>query len=153
MRFIDSANIQVKSGKGGHGCLSFRREKYVARGGPNGGDGGNGGNVYARATNKLLSLYDFRVKRKYEAQNGQPGMGSQCDGRKGDDLIIDLPVGTQIYQQTDLGEILLADLSEIDTLVLLVQGGRGGKGMSILKALPIKPQNLHKKANSAKKKT
>ncbi len=128
MRFIDSAQINVKAGKGGNGCLSFRREKFVPRGGPNGGDGGNGGSVYARGTNKLLSLYDFRVKRNYEAQNGQPGLGSQCDGKKGEDLIIDLPLGTQIYQKTDIGEILLADLSEPELPMLLVQGGRGGKG-------------------------
>ncbi len=134
MRFIDSAEINVKAGKGGHGCLSFRREKYVARGGPNGGDGGNGGCVYARGTNKLLSLYDFRVKRNYEAQNGQPGMGSQCDGRGGDDLIIDLPLGTQIYQKTDLGEVFLADLAEPEELVLLAQGGRGGKGNEFFKS-------------------
>ena len=83
MRFVDEARIQVRAGKGGHGCLSFRREKFVPRGGPDGGNGGDGGSVYLKADNRLLSLYDFRLKRLYEAQNGRPGEGSQCDGRKG----------------------------------------------------------------------
>ncbi len=134
MRFIDSAEILVKSGKGGNGCLSFRREKYVARGGPNGGDGGAGGNVYARGTNKLLSLYDFRSKRIYEARNGHPGEGSQCDGAKGEDLIIDLPLGTQVYEKTEDGEVFLTDLSNPDELVLIAQGGRGGKGNEFFKS-------------------
>ena len=76
MRFVDEARIQVRAGKGGHGCVSFRREKFVPRGGPNGGNGGNGGSVILRAEPRLLSLYDFRLKRLYEARNGQPGMGS-----------------------------------------------------------------------------
>ena len=94
MRFVDEATIQVRAGKGGHGCVSFRREKFVPRGGPDGGDGGKGGSVILKADSRLLSLYDFRLKRQYEARNGQPGMGSQCNGRKGDDLILGLPVGT-----------------------------------------------------------
>ena len=91
MRFVDEATIQVRAGKGGHGCVSFRREKFVPRGGPDGGDGGKGGSVILKADSRLLSLYDFRLKRQYEARNGQPGMGSQCNGRKGDDLILGLP--------------------------------------------------------------
>ena len=128
MRFVDEASILVRAGKGGNGCVSFRREKYIPLGGPDGGNGGDGGSVYARASTKLLSLYDFRLKRIYEAQNGQGGMGSQCDGRKGEDLILDLPQGTQLYAKTPEGEVLLADLSEPDALILLAQGGRGGKG-------------------------
>ena len=92
MRFVDEAKIQVRAGKGGHGCVSFRREKFVPRGGPDGGNGGDGGSVYLRADNRLLSLYDFRLKRLYEAQTGQPGQGSQCDGKKGTDLVLGLPV-------------------------------------------------------------
>ena len=106
MRFVDEARIQVRAGKGGHGCVSFRREKFVPRGGPNGGNGGNGGSVILRAEPRLLSLYDFRLKRLYEARNGQPGMGSQCDGHKGEDLIIELPAGTQLYERTGEGEEL-----------------------------------------------
>ena len=97
MRFVDEARILVKAGKGGRGCMSFRREKFVPKGGPDGGDGGNGGSVYLRADSRLLSLYDFRLKRVYEAQNGQPGRGGQCDGKKGADLVLGLPVGTLVF--------------------------------------------------------
>ena len=128
MRFVDEARIQVRAGKGGHGCVSFRREKFVPRGGPNGGNGGNGGSVILRAEPRLLSLYDFRLKRLYEARNGQPGMGSQCDGKNGEDLVLDLPVGTLAYAVDEDGERLLADLSEAGQEVLVAQGGRGGKG-------------------------
>ncbi len=99
MRFVDEAKILVKAGKGGRGCMSFRREKFVPRGGPDGGDGGNGGSVYLRADNRLLSLYDFKFKKIYEAQNGKPGEGRQCDGKKGADLVIGLPVGTLVYAE------------------------------------------------------
>ena len=129
MRFVDEATIQVRAGKGGHGCVSFRREKFVPRGGPDGGDGGKGGSVILKADSRLLSLYDFRLKRQYEARNGQPGMGSQCNGRKGDDLILGLPVGTLVYARDEMGEeYLLADLREPDMEVVAAQGGRGGMG-------------------------
>ncbi len=129
MRFVDEARILVKAGKGGRGCMSFRREKFVPRGGPDGGDGGNGGSVYLRADSRLLSLYDFRLKRVYEAQNGQPGRGGQCDGKKGTDLVIGLPVGTLVFAEDDHGGgNLVADLSEPENLVLVARGGRGGKG-------------------------
>ena len=129
MRFVDEAVITVRSGKGGHGCVSFRREKYIPRGGPDGGDGGDGGSVLLRATSRLHSLYDFRLKRLYEAQNGQPGQGSQCYGRKGDDLVIELPVGTQVFRLAsgERGE-LLCDLPVDGAEFLIAQGGRGGKG-------------------------
>lgn len=129
MRFVDEATIQVRTGKGGHGCVSFRREKFVPRGGPDGGDGGRGGSVILKADSRLLSLYDFRLKRQYEARNGQPGMGSQCNGRKGEDLILGLPVGTLVYARDEMGEeYLLADLREPDMEVVAAQGGRGGMG-------------------------
>ncbi|MEG6506558.1 GTPase ObgE [Nitratidesulfovibrio sp. 1201_IL3209] len=128
MRFVDEATITVRAGNGGNGCVSFRREKFVPRGGPDGGDGGDGGSVILRASSRLLSLYDFRLQRTYEAPNGQGGMGSQCHGRKGDDLTVELPVGTQIYELTDDGETLLADLSDPETVFVVAQGGRGGKG-------------------------
>ena len=129
MRFVDEAIITVRSGKGGGGCVSFRREKFVPKGGPDGGDGGAGGNVILRAASRLLSLYDFRLKRLYEAENGQPGQGSQCHGRKGEDLVLELPVGTQVFALRDgrQGE-LLGDLAEDGVELLIARGGRGGKG-------------------------
>ncbi|SDN89073.1 GTP-binding protein [Desulfonauticus submarinus] len=131
MRFIDEAKILVKAGKGGRGCVSFRREKFVPKGGPDGGSGGKGGDVYFLASNKLLTLYDFRLKRVYQAENGQPGMGSQKDGRAGKDLVIEVPVGTLIYEIKDEEqgkEVLLADLAKNGEKFLIARGGRGGKG-------------------------
>ncbi|MDE6734340.1 MAG: GTPase ObgE [Desulfovibrio sp.] len=155
MRFVDEARILVKAGKGGRGCMSFRREKFVPKGGPDGGDGGNGGSVYLRADSRLLSLYDFRLKRVYEAQNGQPGRGGQCDGKKGADLVLGLPVGTLVFAENvrrgdapdveadeaiaeDGGERLLADLSEPESLVLVARGGRGGKGNEHFKSATMR---------------
>lgn len=128
MRFVDEADIEVRAGKGGHGCVSFRREKFIPRGGPDGGNGGDGGCVYFCGDHRLLSLYDFKLKHLYEAENGRPGQGSQCDGRKGDDLILSLPLGTQIYKVIDEKFELIADLREDGQKVLVAQGGRGGKG-------------------------
>lgn len=139
MRFVDEAKILVKAGKGGKGCMSFRREKFVPRGGPDGGDGGNGGSVYLKADKRLLSLYDFRLKRVYEAQNGQPGQGGQCDGKKGSDLVIGLPVGTLVFAEDGQGgEKLIADLSEPETMVLAASGGRGGKGNEHFKSATMR---------------
>jgi GTP-binding protein len=135
MRFVDEATITVRAGKGGNGCLSFRREKFIPRGGPDGGDGGAGGNVFLRGSTKLLSLYDFRLKRNYGAENGRPGQGSQMFGRKGDDLIIDLPVGTLVFEVDEDGhETMIADLSEPDVGILIAQGGRGGHGNEFFKS-------------------
>lgn len=125
MRFVDRADIVVKAGKGGRGCVSFRREKFVPRGGPDGGSGGEGGSVILRADGRLLSLYDFRLKRIYEAENGRPGEGSQRDGRKGEHLVLKLPVGTLAYAGDGT---LLADLAEDGAEVVVARGGRGGKG-------------------------
>lgn len=134
MRFIDEATITVRAGKGGAGCIAFRREKFLPFGGPNGGNGGDGGNVILRASSKLMSLYDFRLKRNYEAPNGRPGEGSQCHGKKGEHLIIDLPVGTQIFKVTPEGEELLTDLPEAGKEILIAHGGRGGKGNEFFKS-------------------
>lgn len=98
MRFVDEAVITVHSGKGGGGCASFRREKFIAKGGPNGGDGGKGGNVVLRASERLITLHDFRLKRLYKARNGQPGMGKDRYGHAADDLILEVPVGTLVYE-------------------------------------------------------
>ncbi|MBQ4132289.1 MAG: GTPase ObgE [Desulfovibrionaceae bacterium] len=128
MRFVDEAHISVKAGKGGAGCVSFRREKFIPRGGPNGGDGGAGGNVIVKTSARLLSLYDFRLKRRYEAENGQPGQGSQMHGRNGNDVILELPLGTLIYEITPEGERLIADLNTPDFCEVIARGGQGGKG-------------------------
>ena len=128
MRFIDEAVITVKAGKGGNGCVSFRREKFIPKGGPNGGDGGDGGNVILRANPRLLSLYDFRIRRHYEAENGQGGMGSQKYGHKGADMILDLPVGTLVFEQSPEGEHILTDMATPDGEYVVARGGRGGKG-------------------------
>lgn len=130
MRFVDEARIKVASGHGGHGCMSFRRERYVPKGGPDGGDGGRGGDVIFKVSPKLLTLYDFRLKRGYRAENGRPGEGSQKYGRAGKDLFLELPLGTLVYElDEETGEkTLIADLNSLDKEVAIVQGGRGGKG-------------------------
>jgi len=134
VRFVDEAEIIVRSGKGGNGCVSFRRERFVPRGGPDGGDGGDGGDVYVMADPKLLTLYDFRRKRLYAAENGRPGMGSQRFGRSGQDLIIKLPLGTQVFSLVNDREELIADLVDTDQVVLAARGGRGGKGNTHFKS-------------------
>lgn len=126
MRFVDEAVIKVEAGHGGNGCLSFRREKFIPRGGPDGGDGGDGGSIYFEACNDLNTLVDFRYMRHYKAQNGQQGMGGNCTGKKGDDLTIKVPVGTLVYD-IDTGE-LLGDINKPGVPVLIAQGGFHGLG-------------------------
>lgn len=126
MRFIDEANITIISGKGGDGCVAFRREKFVPFGGPDGGDGGNGGNVYFMATKDLNTLMNFRGKKIFKAQHGEDGRGSQCSGKSGDDLILEVPVGTLI-RNLESDEII-ADLAEEGERVLVLKGGMGGLG-------------------------
>lgn len=135
MRFVDEAVITVRSGKGGSGCVSFRREKFVPKGGPDGGDGGTGGSVILRGSSRLLSLYDFRLKRLYEAENGRPGQGSQSNGRKGQDLVLDLPVGTQVFSlKGGKQDCLIGDLAKDGDELLVARGGRGGKGNEFFKS-------------------
>lgn len=124
--FIDYAKIVIASGKGGNGAISFRREKYVANGGPDGGDGGKGGSVYFRVDLGLNTLIDFRYNKKYIAKNGEPGSGSRCAGKKGEDLYIDVPQGTVIIDEAT-GKVL-ADLSKEGQVECILEGGRGGKG-------------------------
>lgn len=139
MRFVDEATITVRAGKGGKGCLSFKREKFIPRGGPDGGDGGAGGNVYLRGSSKLLSLYDFRLKRNYGAEDGRPGQGAQMFGRMGEDLVIDLPVGTLVFEIDEDGhETMIADLSEPDVKMLIAAGGRGGHGNEFFKSATMR---------------
>jgi GTP-binding protein len=124
--FIDEAKIWVKAGDGGNGCVSFRREKYIPKGGPDGGDGGRGGNIYFQAVENLDTLMDFAGKHHWQAQKGQPGSGNNKHGANGQDLIIDVPPGTLIYD-VDLG-LLLKDLDAVAMKVRICRGGRGGKG-------------------------
>ncbi len=126
MKFIDEAKVYVKAGDGGRGCVSFRREKYVPKGGPDGGNGGKGGDVKFIADNRLSSLLDFQYKREFSAERGQHGMGSLCSGKNGEDLVIKLPIGTLIKDH-ETGEIL-ADLTHDGETFLCCKGGRGGKG-------------------------
>lgn len=132
MKFVDEAIITVQSGNGGRGCVSFRREKYIPRGGPDGGDGGKGGDVVLRASSGKRTLYDFRHKKQFKAQNGQPGQGRQKTGRDGVDLVIELPPGTLVRDaETDQ---LLADLVEGGQAFVAAKGGRGGQGNTRFKS-------------------
>jgi GTP-binding protein len=126
MKFIDEVEIEVRSGDGAPGAIHFRRAKYRPRMGPDGGNGGKGGDLYLQATHQLQSLLDFKYISRYHAENGEKGMGGDCDGRSGEDLIIKVPVGTTVYD-AETGDFL-ADLVEPDAKVLLLRGGRGGLG-------------------------
>ncbi len=125
--FIDEAKIYVKAGDGGDGCIAFRREKFIPKGDPNGGDGGRGGDVYFITAEDTDTLLDFSGRPIWKAQNGQVGMGSNCSGIDGEDLILKVPVGTQIYDM-DLDGLLLQDMSKPNMKVKICHGGRGGKG-------------------------
>lgn len=126
MKFIDEAKIYVKSGNGGAGCVSFRREKFIPEGGPDGGDGGRGGSVILRAISGLNTLVDYRFQQHHKAKNGGHGMGSQRYGKAAENIYLDVPVGTQIYDEDR--ETLLADLTEIGQEITVAKGGRGGLG-------------------------
>lgn len=126
MKFIDETKVKVKAGDGGRGCVSFRREKFVPRGGPNGGDGGDGGDVIAIADPQLTTLLDLRYQKQYKAGRGQHGMGKDQHGRRGDDRVIAVPVGT-IVRDARTGE-LIADLNVAGQQVVAAAGGKGGKG-------------------------
>jgi GTP-binding protein len=132
MKFVDETAISVQAGKGGNGCLSFRREKYVARGGPDGGDGGDGGSVYLEADGALNTLVDYRYVRHYAAENGEQGRGRNCTGRSGDNLVLKVPVGTTVLDE-DSGEVL-GDLSDEGQQLLVARGGFHGLGNTRFKS-------------------
>lgn len=125
-RFIDTVKVRLKAGDGGRGCVAFRREKYIPRGGPAGGDGGNGGNIIFRADPDIATLLDFRYQPFMKAGNGRPGMGDKRKGKNGDHLVLRVPPGT-VIKDVDTGEII-ADLVDIGQEVVVVHGGRGGRG-------------------------
>ncbi len=124
--FVDRAKIKIKAGDGGNGAVSFRREKYVAAGGPDGGDGGRGGNVVFVADRSMDTLVNFRFRYKFEAQNGQPGGTRRCSGKSGEDLVIRVPFGT-VVREAQSGQIM-ADISSEEP-VILAHGGKGGVGI------------------------
>ncbi len=126
MKFVDEATIDVAAGDGGSGCVSFRREKFIPFGGPNGGDGGRGGSVWAQADRNINTLIDYRYARRHEARNGEPGRGSDQFGAAGDDIVLRMPVGT-IVSDADTGEVL-TELLEHEQKVLIAKGGDGGFG-------------------------
>lgn len=132
MKFVDEATIRVQAGNGGHGCLSFRREKYVERGGPDGGDGGHGGSVHVVADAAMNTLADFRVARKFRAESGQGGAGRNKTGRSGNDLDVHVPCGTVVHD-IDTGE-LICDLTEDGQRQMVAAGGRGGLGNTRFKS-------------------
>jgi GTP-binding protein len=132
MKFLDEAKIYIRSGDGGNGCVSFRREKFIEYGGPNGGDGGNGGDVVVETVDGLNTLIDYRYQQHFMAKNGRGGMGKDRHGATGADAVLKVPVGTQIYE--DDGETLLADLTELGQRVMLAHGGNGGFGNARFKS-------------------
>ena len=125
MKFLDLAKVYIRSGAGGGGAVSFRREKYIEYGGPDGGDGGRGGDVWAEVVDGLNTLIDFRYQQHFFAKNGQPGMGKQRTGKDGDDVLLRVPAGTEILDEDDG---VIADLSEVGQRVCLARGGNGGFG-------------------------
>jgi len=126
MKFLDLAKVYIRSGGGGAGCVSFRREKFIEFGGPDGGDGGNGGSVWAEAVEGLNTLIDFRYQQHFFAKSGQPGMGNQKTGKSGDDIVLRVPVGTEILDEDE--ETVIADLVTVGQRVQLARGGNGGFG-------------------------
>lgn len=132
MKFVDEARITVTAGRGGNGCLSFRREKYIPRGGPDGGDGGDGGSVYLLADDALNTMVDFRYQRRYSAESGQSGAGKNCTGRAGQDLLLKVPVGTTVIDADSMQ--VLGDLTAAGQRLLVVQGGVHGLGNTRFKS-------------------
>ncbi|GGE25261.1 GTPase Obg [Primorskyibacter flagellatus] len=131
MKFLDLAKVTIRSGSGGNGAVSFRREKFVEFGGPDGGNGGSGGDVIAEAVDGLNTLIDFRYQQHFFAQNGQGGMGRMKTGSDGDDVILRVPVGTEILEED--GETLIADMTDLGQRVVLAKGGNGGFGNAYFK--------------------
>jgi GTP-binding protein len=126
MKFVDEATIKVQAGKGGNGCLSFRREKYIPKGGPDGGDGGDGGSVFLEAVEGLNTLIDYRYTRNFRAENGQQGSSAECTGRSGDDLVLAVPIGTTVIDEPT-GDVL-GDLTALGQKLKVAQGGFHGLG-------------------------
>ena len=132
MKFLDEAKIYIRAGGGGNGAASFRREKYIEFGGPDGGDGGDGGNVYIKAVDGLNTLIDYRYRQHFKAERGKDGSGKNKTGHGGKDLVLPVPLGTQIYDE--LKEDIIADLTEVDQIFMIAKGGSGGFGNTRFKS-------------------
>ena len=132
MKFLDEAKIYIRAGGGGNGAASFRREKYIEFGGPDGGDGGDGGNVYIQAVDGLNTLIDYRYRQHFKAERGKDGSGKNKTGHGGKDLVLPVPLGTQIYDE--LKEDIIADLTEVDQIFMIAKGGSGGFGNTRFKS-------------------
>lgn len=132
MKFVDEAEITVEAGNGGNGCLSFRREKYIERGGPNGGDGGDGGSVYMRADDSLNTLVDFRFQPRYRAEHGLKGQSNNCTGKSGEDLLVKVPLGTSVIDVNT--DELIADFNDTSQVVMVARGGFHGLGNTRFKS-------------------
>ena len=132
MKFLDEAKIYIRAGGGGNGAASFRREKYIEFGGPDGGDGGDGGNVYIKAVEGLNTLIDYRYRQHFKAERGKDGSGKNKTGHGGKDLVLPVPLGTQIYDE--LMEDIIADLTEVDQIFMIAKGGSGGFGNTRFKS-------------------
>jgi GTPase len=132
MKFLDQAKIYIRSGDGGAGCIGFRREKFIEFGGPDGGDGGRGGDVWVECVGNLNTLIDYRYQQHFKAKNGTPGMGQNRAGANGDDVVIKVPPGTQVYAEDQ--ETLIADMTDVGERVLIAKGGNGGFGNAHFKS-------------------
>src|SRR5262249_44594263 len=137
MKFLDEAKVYIASGAGGNGCVSFRREKFIEFGGPNGGDGGRGGDVVVEAVTGLNTLIDYRYQQHFKAQRGGNGMGKDRAGANGKDVVLKVPVGTQVYEED--GETLLADFTQVGERVTISRGGNGGFRHRPFHSIPTPP--------------
>jgi len=151
MKFIDEAKIKVEAGRGGDGCLSFRREKFIPFGGPNGGDGGDGGSVFLIGDKNLNTLLDFRYKTQFKAPRGYPGEGSDCTGKSGEDLYIKVPLGTLVYDEST--EELLGDVTEHGQTLKVAQGGFHGLGNTRFKSSTNRAPRKITKGTAGEKRT
>ena len=151
MKFIDEITVIVQSGDGGSGCVSFRRERFVPRGGPDGGDGGKGGDVLIEATSRKRTLHHLRFKKQYQAKNGSPGEGARRTGRSGTDFVLEVPPGTLIYD-TQNGELLF-DLVEDGQTFVVAHGGRGGLGNSHFKSSTNRAPRYHQPGEPGQQRT
>jgi GTP-binding protein len=151
VKFIDEAIITVQSGDGGKGCVSFRREKFIPRGGPDGGDGGKGGDIVLKTTSRKRTLYQFRFQKHFKAKNGAHGQGKQKTGKNGLDLVIELPPGT-LVTDADTGQVI-TDLINCDETFVLARGGRGGQGNARFKTSTIRTPRLAQPGEPGQTKT